>query len=285
MNIFETFENGFHTRFRSDWRKAFIASCLGRLTDHERLVDFMFRYATFNSIFAGGIASLAGKIHVSQHVFRDRDDTEFQLADRSAEIASRIFFAAEDEYDVCHLGKRVTHRALAQLFLRELLRVCQGGDMITLNERRLDETHSNLMSEVLEAYQATHGNEDEALFYAMGFHLASEQFADQEFNTIDEFLKRHVPTVVQSLQGMTGPAGFDAYYWITTHCIVETEHAEFAADGIRLAFDYYVGDQQRNAILNAALKGVADFARIQESLFRNASGATQLQSECLALTA
>lgn len=244
----------------------------------------MFKYATFNSIFAGGIASLAGKIHVSQHVFRDSEDKEFQLADRSAEIASRIFFAAEEEYDVCHLGKRVTHRALAQLFLRELLRISPNGDRVTLNERGLDETQNSLMSEVRDAYNAAQGSGDDALFYAMGFHLASEQFADQEFNTIDEFLRRDFPAIAQSLQETMGPTGFDAYYWISTHCIVETAHAESAADGIRLAFDYYVGSQESDTILSAALEGVADFARIQEVLFRDASSTARITSEYCAIS-
>lgn len=285
VSTLEIFENGFNARFRSDWREAFIVSRLTHLTNCERLVDFMFRYVAFNSIFAGGIAELSGKIHGSQHLFRDREDTEFHLADRSAEIASRIFFAAEDEYDVQHLGKRITHRALAQVFLRELVQICPNGETITLNERRLDKMDSNLRSEVREAYEATAGPEDESLFHAMGFHLASERFADQEFNLIDKFLQRDFPQIVEGLLGKKGPVGLNAYYWVSAHCVVETEHADSAVDAMRLAFNYYVGDCRRDKIVEATLRGVADFARIQETLFEHAADAARLKPDYAAVGA
>lgn len=276
VNTFKIFENGFNAHLRSKWRESFINRCLVQLSDCERLVGFMFRYVTFNSIFAGCIARLAGKLHGSQHLFRDKGEPELHLADRSAEVASRIFFAAEDEYDVQHLGKRVTHRGLAQFLLRELLRICSSpSGIITLNDRELDEMNKNLMTGVGEAYEAEAGPEDESLFYAMGFHLASERFADQEFNLVDKFLQRDFPQVVKGLREKKGPAGLDAYYWISAHCVVETEHADAAHDAMQLAFNYYVGNCGRGKIAEAALRGVADFARIQETLFEQAADAAR----------
>lgn len=78
-------------------------------------------YTVFNGCFAGGVASLAGRIHILDHLFQDTEVPIKSCSDFSSTIAAHVFFAAIDEYLDRETQLSVTHRQLAQDFLLGML--------------------------------------------------------------------------------------------------------------------------------------------------------------------
>jgi len=62
-----------------------------------------------------------GTFHMRRDLFRDPKDPISACADQSAEIASHIFSATEDEY-ATREGSRLTHRRLRQILLSETVK-------------------------------------------------------------------------------------------------------------------------------------------------------------------
>ncbi|MBW2313586.1 MAG: hypothetical protein JRH10_05280 [Deltaproteobacteria bacterium] len=102
----------------SGGHRELVDGVLRELRSSKDLVRFIHRYTVFNGNFAGGVANLAGAFHVRQDLFRDAHEAIGACADRSARIASYIFFAAEDEYSDRDDRSRITHRDLGQSVLK-----------------------------------------------------------------------------------------------------------------------------------------------------------------------
>jgi hypothetical protein len=110
----------FDALFASQKRERMLQQFFESLIDDQRLRRFFYHYVEFNSKFAAGVASLSAAIHVQDTSFLDRTETNIYVADRSADIASHVFRAAEDEYAVTGAPSRVTHRRLAQTLLKRV---------------------------------------------------------------------------------------------------------------------------------------------------------------------
>jgi hypothetical protein len=93
-----------------------LLAALCQLRDSE-LLYWLAQYIHFNSVFAGGVANLAGEIAYRQDLFRDASEQSELIADQSVEVASHIFFAAVDEF-----GRRNSHRSMAKETLRGVAR-------------------------------------------------------------------------------------------------------------------------------------------------------------------
>src|ERR1700730_15204687 len=84
----------------------------------KALLSPLASYIQFNSVFGSGVANLAGELGVRQDLFRNRCEEVEIFADRSVEVASKIFYAAIDEFGDVATAQRSTHRSLSQATLR-----------------------------------------------------------------------------------------------------------------------------------------------------------------------
>lgn len=233
-----------------------------RFKTDRQLLYWLYQYVAFNSVFAGGVANLAGEIHLRTDLFRDAKESIVEYADRSAEIAAHIFFAATDEYGAPHQEPR-THRRLAQLFLYHSAQHLQI-DTTIFEEWRADILP--VIKMVQEGYRMNCSNTNAELLQGIGFHLASEWLADQEFNMIHSYLQETYPKLFDALQTTGQP---NAYTWVEVHTHVEAEHAEHALSSARKAIRYYQANEDKNWVAQQIQLGFLAFEKVQHTFFEN----------------
>ena len=168
---------------------AMFAEALQEAGSPEDLVLLLGRYIQFNSVFGGAVANFAGAVAVRHDLFRDPQDPVAALADRSAEIASTIFYAAIDEFGDPTKVHRVTHRTMAQATLRAAAQ-CLGYSSAALNGMlQPDAAVQESVAGVLRGYGVGRVMDGRQILRAIGFHIGSELLADQEFCILDQFLR------------------------------------------------------------------------------------------------
>lgn len=244
-----------------------LSDVLKRVGDEALLIRFLHRYTTFNGNFAGCVASLAGAFHVKQDVFRDRSENITNCSDRSAEIASHIFFAAEDEYADRRTKRRVTHRQLAQELLKASLCFFRltAGDFD--RDFRLGNSARQACSSVINGYGVGTAGTEKDLFSGLGFHMGAEILADQEFQRLDTLLRRSFPELVRHLVSTRVLDEHTCYDWVDIHTQVEDEHFCHAATAAELAITYYSGPTSKADLCAHLADGFHSFARLQRCFF------------------
>jgi hypothetical protein len=247
----------------------FLEAILSSVTGSVELVRFIHRYTVFNGNFAGGVANLAGAFHIQQHLFRDTDETIDHCADRSSEIASYIFLAAEDEYAVRDGGPRWTHRGLGQLFLKETLQYFHISDGQFSNNFKLTPTIDRILEEVIEGYKINQADSELVLFGALGFHIGAELLADVEFNVIHKFLEAGHSGLTQHLTRVDIGHQLNAYQWVSLHTYAEKEHFDGAIVAAEKALQYYVGTRPNRVVESEILEGFESFVRLQQHFFES----------------
>lgn len=241
------------------------------LKDASALLNVLARYIHFNSVFGGGVANLAGEIAVRQDLFRDLTDPLLITADRSAEVASCIFYAAIDEFDDRGTAYLDTHRTLAQATLKGAGQFFGYtphalGDIVFINGATL-----NAMDEVRIGYGVGLPMDEKNLFFAMGFHMGSEVLADEEFNILDAFLRKQYADLVHYLESTYVKINKEkhlAHYWIRIHTSVEADHFVYAARGVNKALQYYAGESSEEDIRAEILRGFRTFSDTQSSFMQ-----------------
>lgn len=248
-------------------------------TRSKSLLSPLANYIQFNSVFGSGVANLAGEIGVRQHLFRDRCEEVDVFADRSVEVAAKIFYAAIGEFgDVC-TARRSTHRTLSQATLRGAADFFSFPPELLKTIARPNRITTNAIATVCEGYGLNQTLSDRQIFQGIGFHLASETLADEEFVALDRILRSAYPELVANLeqaQLRVNGSLCSGYLWIRLHTTVEAEHSASALDGANLALRYYAGAESRVCVREWILEGAQHFAAIQsefmEGLRSNASG-------------
>jgi hypothetical protein len=250
---------------RESWRKRGIEAELNKLHPDIEIVKFFIKYTAFNSAFAGAVACLAGNIHFQTELF-SKSSVMGYCEDYSSEIASRVFYAAEDEYSALRGSKRITHRRIAQSFVNALLLYIGIDNVSQLLSASKSSQIKEYRKRTLSGYKTQGFSENKDVFEAIAFHIASETFADLEFNTISEHLKIKHPALVKTLQQSPSSCGVNQYYWIEVHTGVEAAHGEMALEALRLATVYNTD----NVIdISMAVKnGIESFATLQEDFFK-----------------
>ncbi len=240
--------------------------------DPVRLATFLGRYATWNTLFGAGVASLAGKIARGRGLFRDEAEAVPGAADRSVLVASYFFDAARDEFDDRVTPHRDTHRCLAQAMLKGLVQVARSQGAVGLSknedlERIFAEPPwlTDLCDRVAVGYGS--GTPDRAgqIFRSMGYHLGSEVLADEEFTLIDQALRRLQPALVAALETTeVEVAGqwHKAWHWVRVHSGAgggaEAAHFDWAVRGVHKAFAYTPASRHA-ALRRQLLLGFRDF--------------------------
>ncbi|MGC4038381.1 MAG: hypothetical protein QM764_20625 [Chitinophagaceae bacterium] len=184
-------KRSFDTSFNQTWRHRFLNQSLQQVNSPQAALTFFSRYIAFNSVFAGGVARLAGAVHVSQSIFMGQGlSMNRNIYSKSSEIASNIFAAAEDEFNAMKQQIRVTHRDMAGFFLEATVDFFNSSDLYI---PQVDTRLESLLDEVMTGYCITGIPADAALLEGIGFHIASEELADQEFITIRDYLLEKYP--------------------------------------------------------------------------------------------
>lgn len=228
--------------------------------DHpDQLTRFLHRYTLYNGNFAGGVALLAGRFHIRQDLFREAAEHIEACADRSARIASLVFFAAEDEYADRSDHSRITHRDLGQSVLRATVDHFNIAPESFNAKYPLHATTIRALETVLEGYCANAVPSDEDLFRGLGFHIASETSADEEFTAITSYLRTAQPDLVEHLSKTTTHLGQATYRWLDLHTYVEVEHHQHALQAAALAKQYYTGTATPERLSALLIEGVAQF--------------------------
>ena len=246
-----------------EYRNNVIHESLDKIETTLDVVRFLNDFCTFNGAFAGGVACCAGNIHRAMNMFTDKDELIHRCSDRSSAIASRVFFAAEDEYNNGR-EDRSTHREMAQKFIRRLADITN----ITPEQHNelYKETHefNNIISDIFSGYGAYYGEDITVndIMLSLGFHIASELSADSEFNIVYKWLKDKHPNILQQLKED------NSHMWIKVHCTVEIEHFESALDGVKLAIKYYSGPENENQLVNMFLDGINKFSFIHNMFYK-----------------
>jgi hypothetical protein len=199
-------------------------------------------------------------------LFCDPTEPVALLADRSAEVAAEIFSAAVDEFGAGGDARRNTHRTLAQATLKGLGE-CFAYDAAALGRIvRLNRATLVAMDRVQAGYGLNRALNETALFRAMGFHIGSELLADEEFCTLDAFLRERRAAVVRDLESrrvtINGRA-HPAYLWIQIHTRVEADHFAAAVLSANQALHFYAGSEDQRQVKDWLLAGVADFVSVQ----------------------
>jgi hypothetical protein len=252
---------------------AFVESVLQGIGTDEDLVSFVHRFTVFCGDFAGGVANLVGALHVRWDLFRDSSEEVFHCADRGAEIASHVFFAAEDEYADRLTGARVTHRQLAQMLLREIMRyVGMSASVLNRGDNVADDMAA-IIDDIKRGYLLGASYSDDELFSALGFHIGAEWLADKEFRAIDRFLARRHPALREHLKATEVLQGMSAYHWIGLHTLVEKEHLEHGVVAAKKAICYYQGQLSRAELENLVMHGFRAFGCLQRRFFASSQSA------------
>jgi hypothetical protein len=234
--------------------------------DGKELVRVLGRYIHFNSVFGAGVANLAGEVAVRHDLFQDHEEPITFLADRSAEVAAAIFFAAIDEFGDRTTPRHATHRALATATLKATGNFF-GYDVSSLEEIiRPNAVTESAIEKVCQGYLLNQTCEENALFQAMGFHAGSEILADEEFRLLDGILREKHPKLVDYLEKSEiemGGKRHPTYAWIDIHTSVEADHFQFAVKAANRALEYYAGPGTRERAKELIIRGFQDFSVLQ----------------------
>jgi len=232
--------------------------------DPTKFLTFMNQYASWNSEFGGGVASLTSLISQNPRHFQESGFPP-DLADRATYVASYIFDAARDEYDDHINSKRDTHRTLAQAMLLGMQKFYDLSDDVFSQGRPL--WLHNLARNVVDGYVGgmSTPNDIYAAFRGLGYHLGSEMLADREFSLIDTHYRSVHPELFEFLKRKTiivAGVSHRAYSWIGIHSGqgggAEADHFDFGLQGTAKALKFLV-DADREACLRAVAEGFKRF--------------------------
>ncbi len=230
----------------------------------EAVFRVVAQYVAFNSIFAAGVASLASAIGSRSDIFRDNQEPIIFMADKSYEIASYIFYAAIDEFGGNVLTNRITHRSLAQKLLRFIALYSRyDATNVTRITKPSDSTLAAIR-EVKEGYGINKEVQEQAIFYGVGFHLASEFLADKEFQILDATLRTRHKNLVDFLETN------EAYDWIKIHTSVEADHFSAGLKSANLSLQYYCSGEVTEA-KQRIMDGFKGFCKVQSIFLRTYS--------------
>lgn len=216
------------------------------------LLWFLGQYTHFNSVFGAGVATLAGEIARRQEMFRDPAEKIEIMAEQSIEVASAVFYAAIDEF-----ARNRTHRSMAKKCIKEIGKYFGYAPEETNGFMPVTSLTITFMQKVTAGYCPSLLSDESQLHQALGFHIASEIIADEEFNLLDHYLRTARKDLVEHLKNNK------AYAWVQVHTTVEADHFEAAVQGANLALEYYVGRLKPSEVKELILQGFTEFANLQ----------------------
>jgi hypothetical protein len=180
-----------------------------------------------------------------------------------SQIASNILAAAEDEFNSKTGNNRITHCDMARFLFESVL---EYFNKIDFPNNLINPKLEVLNEEVLQGYCFKDIPSDEMLISGIGFHIAAEELADQEFISIKEFLCKKFSDLVFFLKNKKNHLGLSAFYWVDIHCVVEKEHRDYGIKAMEIALENYSGVLSRLELQNKFEYGYKRFCLLQEKM-------------------
>ncbi len=228
----------------------------------EALIHFLHRFVLFNDALAARVPFLAGLIHLTPGLFIDPDaDGEF-CRQANGRIAAYVAEAASDEYRMAG-DRNLVHQYLSQKFFHAALEHYRMSGAAFDKQYPLPATLSDVLAEARIKYfeRPTPGD----IFAALGFHVGLEFFADQEFNLVDQFLRRQHPALVASLEG--DGADRSDYLWLSTHTVVEIGHYRAGLSALKSSLSFCHPRHQAPMMLASIKQGFNSFVDLQRRYY------------------
>lgn len=224
----------------------------------ELLLRFFCRFLIFNDALAARVPFLAGVIHLHPDVFVDQRETQVFCRQVNGQIAAHVAEAASDEYHFSPT-QNLVHQHLSQRFFRALLRY-HGTDPVAFDQRQVMPAElAAILADVRSAYFAS--QDDGEIFAALGFHVALELFADEEFNIVDEYLKERHPDLVSAMSAKGN--GISDYSWLAIHTVVEIRHYRAGLDALEKALHFYHRQEDAGRMQQHIKDGFRRFVDLQ----------------------
>lgn len=242
-----------------------------RISTPQQLGEFLFPYIEWNSGFASAGMRLVSDCARPLGLFLERRSLGFER-DCALDVAQPILAAVTGEFR--DPDWFFSHRMLAELLRLGVMRFF--GRVIP--EFRQKEFLATFLWGVVLGYEglqnnlSPRGGEEtiSALLRAIGFHLGSEYFADDEFNRLDLFLCNKFPDLVRYLKEETviNEQGIHVpyYTWVSIHKTVEHGHCTDALRAASLAIQHARGAGSPEKIKETILGGFRGFMKLQNGL-------------------
>lgn len=256
---------------KENYVQAFRNLCLKAVATPLGTYVFMERYAHINGYAGSGVALLSGVLGYRRDAFLDAGDGVSR--DRGMMIASKIFAATVDEHGSEH--GNAPHRNLAQACVAAVAKA--GG--IDASMRKLVEPKSKSFLVVVERFKRNYSgeiNNINSLVKSIGYHIASEYLADQEYQILDEEIWFRNPnpafrSAVNRTQDELGKWG-GVWMWITVHGHygesaaddghgVEQDHFEYAMKALNLVERFRPSGMSAEELKILIVEGLREFEK------------------------
>ena len=234
------------------------ANTLTKISNSDALLKVLSQFIEFNSVFAAGVANLAGEIAYRKEIFQDANDNIEAIADRSCDIAATIYFAAIDEFN-----RRETHRSKAADTLRSTVNFLGYSNQKVNELARLMPATGMAIKKVCHGYCLGKQANLPDLFKGLGFHIGSEILAVGEFSILHSYLETKHSALVKHLQST------NSYSWVIVHPFVERDHFQAAMESANLALRYYTG--KKDSAKKYILAGLSNFVVVQTAFMKSLS--------------
>lgn len=212
----------------------------------------------WNEPFAGAVAHLVSEVHKCRSLCIEDDKAPIPgFGDRGPAIAGLVARAAADEY-----GGRETHRELGKKLVRAMYDAASGIN--AASAVRVPHWFHSSRSFGVHGYWALAlgGPNSRSIAKALGWHLASEALATQEFDLLRELLKNTSPEMRAAVSGN------DA--WVRAHASsgddVEETHARYALQAAEEALKVFK-ENELGDLSESVQEGVRGFIRSRDEFF------------------
>lgn len=214
----------------------------------------------WNEPFAGAVAHLASEVHKCRGLCIEDDKATIPgFGDRGPAIAGLVARAAADEY-----GGQETHRELGKKLVRAMYDAALASGINAASAVLVPRWFQLSRSFGVHGYWALAlgGPNSWSISKALGWHLASEALATQEFDLLRELLKNTSPEMRAAVSGN------DA--WVQAHASsgedVEETHARYALRAAEEALQVFKENRVGN-LSNSVQEGVRGFTRSRDEFF------------------
>jgi hypothetical protein len=262
-------------------------ACRDAVTNPKALYVFMYRFIFYCRTYTTSVPRLAATIG-SSSLFRDPNCFIEEHAERSMDVAAKVFAASIEEF--CDPKTGVSHRTLSYALLDKM---AEYADMSEAEVQQIAESGvwlSDILELVQDGYRADPDNLP-SLVRAIGFHAATETvglnecsiihsviFSEQRNHSFGHFIKNNK---IQFQRGVVSP-----WYWIVIHGTgdtkgLEIEHSDEALQALNRAVKYSSASQEQ--IIEWAAQGFVTFSAVQTAFFEQVQQELRSFSRVLAV--
>lgn len=234
----------------------------------QELLLFFYNYVKFNQVFAGCVTNLSSRFHLySTHFTFETNDQMF------TDIAADIFESAHHEYlhPTSPAGATATHKELSNFFVDNLALILDENKNFWTGKHYF---YREYVEMAMGGYGVeTSSREANQLYYNIGFHVASEASASEEFEYLATLLSTNYPILKDKLSRTNfkpqDASRINAFTWLEAHGEIEKEHygSIFRAVGRIFNSERNYDDSEVQKDLISICNGINDFHRMMNLFF------------------